>query len=118
MIPPDGGSRTSLPEEQQLACHQDFNGFKDVYGRMAWKKVAPTMTSGCINPSKGRFLHPVLDRAITLREASIFQSFPKDYRFPNPNGRKYAIAGLIGNAVPPKLISVIAETLMKGSPEW
>ena len=54
-IPKDGGSRTDLPEEDQLECHKRCSGFKDVYGRMAWGDVAPTITSGCFNPSKGRF---------------------------------------------------------------
>ena len=54
-IPKDGGSRTDLPEEIQLECHRRCDGFKDVYGRMAWDDVARTITGGCFNPSKGRF---------------------------------------------------------------
>ena len=57
-IPKDGGSRTDLPLSAQLRCHKDFDGFRDIYGRMAWRNQAPTITGGCINPSKGRFLHP------------------------------------------------------------
>ncbi len=75
LIPHDGGSRRQLPDSMQLECHRRSNGFKDVYGRMAWDKVSPTITSGCFNPSRGRFLHPVQDRAITLREASLLQTF-------------------------------------------
>ena len=82
-IPKDGGSRTDLPEEDQLECHKRCNGFKDVYGRMAWSQVSPTITSGCFNPSKGRFLHPEEDRAITMREASLLQGFPRQYKFPD-----------------------------------
>ena len=100
-IPKDGGSRTDLPNVDQLKCHQNFDGFKDVYGRMAWRKPAPTITSGCINPSKGRFIHPDADRAITLREAAILQGFPKSYKFDMSKGR-YATALMIGNAFPPK----------------
>lgn len=102
-IPRNGGSRTDLEKDLQLACHKAFNGFKDVYGRMAWESVAPTITGGCINPSKGRFLHPVLDRAITLREAALLQSFPRKYKFLLNKGR-YSVAELIGNALPPELI--------------
>ena len=51
-IPHDGGSRRDLGEEEQLPCHQRCDGFKDIYGRMAWKDVAPTLTTGCFNPSK------------------------------------------------------------------
>lgn len=99
-IPKNGGSRSSLSKRNQLACHKGFDGFADVYGRMAWNKVAPTITSGCINPSKGRFLHPSQDRAITLREAALLQGFPEKYWFSLEKG-KYAAAQMIGNALPP-----------------
>ena len=100
-IPKDGGSRTDLPVSDQLECHRQFDGFKDVYGRMAWKKPAPTITGGCINPSKGRFIHPEEDRAITLREAAVLQGFPRSYYFDMSRGR-YPTARMIGNAFPPK----------------
>jgi len=102
-IPKDGGSRTDLPETEQLECHKKCNGFKDVYGRMAWDDVAPTLTSGCFNPSKGRFLHPEENRAITMREAALLQGFPKYYKFPIVTN-KAAIAILIGNALPPEFV--------------
>lgn len=100
-IPIDGGSRTDLPDTDQLECHRRLDGFKDVYGRMAWKKPAPTITGGCINPSKGRYIHPDRDRAITLREAALLQGFPRSYRFDMSKGR-YPTAQMIGNAFPPK----------------
>ena len=106
-IPKDGGSRTDLPEEEQLDCHKRCNGFRDVYGRMAWSHVSPTITSGCFNPSKGRFLHPEEDRAITMREASLLQGFPRQYKFPARSG-KSAIAMMIGNALPPPFIAAHA----------
>lgn len=100
-IPHDGGSRADLPGRLQLRCHRDCEGFRDVYGRMAWDQVAPTITAGCINPSKGRFLHPERDRAITPREAALLQSFPPGYKFSLRQG-KYGAARLIGNAFPPE----------------
>jgi DNA (cytosine-5)-methyltransferase 1 len=87
----------------QLKCHRNFDGFKDIYGRMAWDDVSPTITSGCSNPSKGRFLHPHYNRTITLREAAILQSFPRRYKFPVHYG-KQALALMIGNALPPEFI--------------
>jgi DNA (cytosine-5)-methyltransferase 1 len=102
-IPKDGGSRADLPKRRQLACHLRISGFWDVYGRMAWNDVAPTITSGCFNPSKGRFLHPQFDRAITMREAAILQTFPNDYKFDTTVGKE-AIALMIGNALPPEFI--------------
>jgi DNA (cytosine-5)-methyltransferase 1 len=116
-IPKDGGSRTDLPLREQLPCHQKPNaGFKDVYGRMAWDKVAPTITSGCFNPSKGRFLHPEFDRAITLREAAILQGFPKSYRFSEIKN-KTALALMVGNALPAPLIRVHAIEIKKALAE-
>ena len=106
-IPKNGGSRLDLPKDQQLDCHRDFDGFKDVYGRMAWDALAPTITGGCASPSKGRFLHPEEDRVISLREAALLQSFPPDYVIPMRRGR-YAAAELIGNALPPEMIRRIA----------
>lgn len=100
-ISKDGGSRAELPAESQLECHKRLDGFRDVYGRMSWGEQAPTITGGCINPSKGRFLHPDQDRAITLREAAMLQGFPKDYWFDLSRGR-YPAAEMIGNAFPPK----------------
>jgi DNA (cytosine-5)-methyltransferase 1 len=103
MIPKDGGSRKDLGKRRQLACHKKCDGFKDVYGRMAWDKPAPTITSGCTNPSKGRFLHPEKNRAITLREAALLQTFHKRYHF-NVEFGKGIIAEMIGNALPPEFI--------------
>ncbi|MGH4011210.1 MAG: DNA cytosine methyltransferase [Pseudonocardiaceae bacterium] len=102
-IPKDGGSRADLPSNMQLPCHERVDGFHDVYGRMAWDRPAPTITGGCINPSKGRFLHPEEDRAITLREAALLQGFPPEHQFSLRRG-KYAAAELIGNALPPAFV--------------
>ncbi len=111
-IPKDGGSRTDLPSEEQLECHKRCDGFKDVYGRMAWNDVAPTITSGCFNPSKGRFLHPEEDRAITMREAALLQGFPRRYRFPVTGG-KSALALMIGNALPPPFITAHGKSILR-----
>lgn len=102
-IPKNGGSRRDLPGDRQLDCHAKCDGFNDIYGRMAWDDVAPTITTGCFNPSKGRFLHPERNRVITMREAAILQSFPRRYKFPIKYG-KQAIAAMIGNALPPEFI--------------
>lgn len=106
-IPLNGGSRADLPEELVLACHKKSDGFSDVYGRMSWDEPSPTITGGCINPSKGRFLHPECNRAITLREASLLQGFPPDYNFNLVDGKE-RIALMIGNALPPPFIAAHA----------
>lgn len=113
MIPKDGGSRSDLPDKMQLACHKRCpDGFKDVYGRMRWKDVSPTITGGCTNPSKGRFIHPSYHRPITLREAALLQSFPKNYYFSIRKG-KSAVAQMIGNALPPSFIKAHALEIIK-----
>ena len=111
-VPKNGGSRTDLPTKYQLKCHRNFNGFKDIYGRMAWNTPAPTITGGCINPSRGRFLHPEEDRAITLREAAILQSFPSSYDFDLSKGF-YSAAQMVGNAFPPKFAEHHARSILQ-----
>lgn len=110
-IPKNGGSRSDLPPQYKLTCHESTDGFKDVYGRMNWDFPAPTITGGCHNPSKGRFLHPIHDRAITLREAAILQGFPISYKFNVAHGKE-SIALMIGNALPPPLIQAHAALLI------
>lgn len=84
-----------------LECHKKENvGFNDVYGRLSWDKVSATITGGCLNPSKGRFLHPIQNRSITGREAALLQTFPPEYDFTNYRS-KQLLAQMIGNAFPP-----------------
>jgi DNA (cytosine-5)-methyltransferase 1 len=109
-VPKNGGSRSAWPKELQLKCHDDCGGFKDVYGRMAWDEPAPTITGGCINASKGRFLHPVQNRAITLLEAALLQTFPRRYSFSEVRGR-YAVAEMIGNALPPTFAERVGRSI-------
>lgn len=108
--PKDGGSRGDIPVEMQCPCHLRSDGYKDVYGRMAWNDVSPTITSGCSNPSRGRFLHPEEDRAITLREAALLQTFPSNYQFCLDRGKDH-VARQIGNAFPPNMIRPIAKVI-------
>ena len=90
------GSRDEL--EFTLPCHQNgYSGHKDVYGRIYFHTPANTITTGCNNPSKGRFLHPWENHGITLRHAARLQTFPDDYQF---LGGVMAAARQIGNAVP------------------
>lgn len=117
-IPADGGSRSSLPAELELVCHRGRpTSFSDVYGRMVWDGVSPTLTTGCTDLTRGRFAHPAQDRAITLREAALLQTFPPDYRF---EGTKSQIARQIGNAVPvgmvEALLPVIDALISEGVP--
>ena len=101
--PKNGGSRGDWPKSLVLKCHKGTSGFRDVYGRMKWDGPSPTITGGCFNPSKGRFLHPEENRCITIREAALLQSFPKRYKFGSGLGKE-AVALMIGNAIPPEFV--------------
>lgn len=107
--PADGGSRRDWPDELTLECHRNTHGYSDVYGRMWWDRVAPTLTSRCNSLSNGRFGHPEQHRAISLREAAALQTFPDDYEFV---GAKNRIAGWIGNAVPVAFAEALGRAAM------
>jgi DNA (cytosine-5)-methyltransferase 1 len=79
---------------------------------MSWDDLAPTITSGFFNPSKGRFLHPIRNRAITVREAALLQGFPKRYKF-NASDGKVALALMIGNALPPPFVAAHARLMVQ-----
>ncbi len=101
-IPKNGGSRSAVSDTSiLLTCHREHpNVHKDVFGRMAWDRQAPTLTGRCTDIYNGRFAHPEQDRGISLREAASLQTFADDYIF---YGTYFHIAQQIGNAVPVKL---------------
>lgn len=96
-------------------CHKKRSGksYPSVYGRMAWDDPSPTVTTQFFGFGNGRFGHPEQDRAISLREGAILQSFPKGYRFVKPNASISikTIGRLIGNAVPVKLGEAIGRSI-------
>lgn len=112
---PYGGSWKDWPADLMLECHKKESGksFGSVYGRMVWEEPSPTMTTLCTGIGNGRFGHPVQDRAISAREAALFQTFPITYKF-FPNEHEVSLtkaSRYIGNAVPPKLGEVIAQSI-------
>ena len=96
-------------------CHKRRSGasFKNVYGRMEWDRPSPTLTTGCFSFGRGRFGHPKQDRAISLREAALLQSFPSDYLFVAPDSPVTFthIGRHIGNAVPVALAVAIGHSI-------
>lgn len=101
-----GGSRMALPRRLRPKCHKTAKGFQNVYGRMSWDEVAPTMTSGCTTLSAGRFGHPKENRTISVREAALIQTFPKTYRFKAEMIEK--ACELVGNALPCKFAKIVS----------
>lgn len=110
-----GGTWRDWPYNLRARCHQKLSGktYPGVYARMSWDQPAPTMTTQCYGFGNGRFGHPEQDRAITLREAAILQSFPPDYQF-GPLGEKLNFSEVgrwIGNAVPVGLAEAIGKLI-------
>lgn len=97
-VPHDGGSRRDADKSLLPNCHGDVDGFRDVYGRLAWDKPSISITTKSSTPSCGRFLHPEQDRNITVREAALLQGFPSDFVVSGPMVQRYR---QIGNAVSP-----------------
>ena len=112
-----GGTWMDWDENLRAACHTTENGrsYIGVYGRMEWNKPAPTITTQFYNFGSGRFGHPVQDRAISIREGAMLQTFPKKYKFIPPK-QEVIITHLgrhIGNAVPVRLAQIVARSIKR-----
>jgi len=113
-----GGTWRDWDEELLLEAYKKKSGasFGSVYGRLEWDKPANTITTQFPGIGNGRFGHPDQDRALSLREGAMLQTFPRDYLFTQPELKgKYPISQValqIGNAVPPKLGEVIGQSIL------
>jgi DNA (cytosine-5)-methyltransferase 1 len=112
-IPKDGGSWIDIPEAKAFLRIPSMNvdkpgSFPDIYGRLAWDKVAPTVTRECSHPGNGRYSHPEQDRLLSVREMALIQGFPIDYTFVGSLSMKYR---QIGDAVPPMIAQQIANSI-------
>lgn len=108
----EGQGRDDLPSELLADCHKvdsSIIGYRNVYGRMAWDEVAPTITARFDSFTRGKFGHPDQPRSISLREGALLQTFPMDFEF---EGNKVDIARQIGNAVPPVLAEYIGKSIL------
>jgi len=111
-----GVSRYSLPKELRPKCHRNSNkGFPNVYGRLKWDQVPPTITGGCTTPCKGRFGHPDRLRTISVREAALIQTFPRNYKF--DTDFMDTACDLVGNALPYKFAYKAAKTCLSALKE-
>lgn len=111
-----GGTWRDWPKELVAKCHQKKSGksYPSVYARMEWDKPSPTMTTQFYGFGNGRFGHPEQDRAISLREGAILQSFPEDYKFVKTDADYClkTIGRMIGNAVPVRLGEIVGKTIL------
>lgn len=112
-VPPGGGWQ-DIPKQLQLDCHRRVDvtkgGWPDVYGRLEWDGVCPTITGGFDSFTRGRYGHPDQNRPLTPREAARIQGFPDSFVF---LGNRTQIRRQIGNAVPPPLAASIGLAILK-----
>lgn len=117
-----GGTWRDWGSNLRADCHTRRSGktYPSVYGRMSWDEVAPTITTQFYGFGNGRFGHPDQDRAISLREGAILQSFPPDYEFVRPGDPIYkaTIGRLVGNAVPVELGFAIGSSIVAHVGDW
>lgn len=109
-----GGTWNDWSKDMVVKCHRKKKGktFSAVYGRMEWDKPSPTITTQCTGFGNGRFGHPEQNRALSLREAALLQTFPKKYDFGITHNIPFvAVRRMIGNAVPVKLGKLIGGTI-------
>lgn len=110
-----GGTWRDWPEDLVADCHKAETGetYGSVYGRMKWDEPSPTITTQFYGFGNGRFGHPEQDRALSLREGAILQSFPRQYAFVKPRcAYSFKDVGrMIGNAVPVKLGKAIGRSV-------
>jgi DNA (cytosine-5)-methyltransferase 1 len=112
-----GGTWKDWPEYLRCECHKKESGqtYSSVYGRMRWNQIGPTITTQFHCYGTGRFGHPEQDRALTLREGALLQTFPPDYNFINPE-KPFClkdVARHIGNAVPVRLGEIIGMSISR-----
>lgn len=110
-----GQGRDFLPAELLADCHKVSSkliGHRNVYGRMSWDDVAPTITARFDSFTRGMFGHPEQNRSISLREGALLQTFPEDFVFV---GNKVEVARQIGNAVPVAMAMAVGLQIKKMS---
>jgi DNA (cytosine-5)-methyltransferase 1 len=111
-----GGTWRDWDDDLKLKCHKKGSGktYMSIYGRMTWDAPSPTITTQFFGYGNGRFGHPEQDRALTLREGALLQSFPSDYAFIDPDQEfnRHEIGVHIGNAVPVELGRAIGMSIL------
>lgn len=112
LVPPKGDKRDIMRVAPEL-CPQSWAKVgcqaTDVWGRIDPSRPANTLRCAFQNPSKGRYLHPVENRVISLREGARLQGVPDDWIF---EGLPYPVARQIGNGVPVQLAEAVNRVIL------
>lgn len=109
-----GGTWRDWDESILPNCFKKSTGasYSGVYGRMDWNKVSPTITTKFTNYGSGRFGHPEQNRALSIKEGALLQSFPDSFKFDSTLSPGI-LSRQIGNAVPPLLGEAIGKTIVE-----
>lgn len=110
-----GGTWHDWDDNLKLECHKKKTGhtYASIYGRMCWDTPSPTITTQFYGYGNGRFGHPEQDRALSMREGALLQSFPPNYKFYDYDSvfSRKEVGVHIGNAVPVELGRAIGTTI-------
>ena len=103
----EGGNFHSLDDSLKVNTYTDTSRTQNtIYQRLKYKDPSGTV----LNVRKSMWIHPTLNRAVSIREAARLQTFPDSFVFCGTKDSQYQ---QVGNAVPPMLAKAIAEHLAK-----
>ena len=107
-----GGNYMDIPTDvpsKRIRRLQRYGGHTTCYGRLAGDSPSYTINTYFNRPNVGCNIHYKESRLITVREALRLQSFPDTFIIVSSN--KHGRNSIVGNAVPPKVATVLAEAL-------
>ena len=107
-----GNKMNYCTQQEAIDFYKQITGKDTLYRKyrnLEWDKPAPTVVAH-LQKDGFMFIHPDINqaRSITVREAALLMTFPKDYQF--VGNRAYCYK-MIGNAVPVNFAKAIAQSL-------
>lgn len=102
----EGGNFHTLPEELKSTYSDGKRTQSTIYLKLKYDEPSGTV----VNVRKSMWVHPVINRALSVREAARLQTFPDSFVFMGTKDSQYQ---QVGNAVPPILAKAIADAVWK-----